>query len=142
MVQSILDMHKMHKKSLQDIDEGRRKKERYMDAISVKWRLEQMQMVLMYDRYFEATQKAANGLLCDAGIQLNNNQLAISVAAAHRLQRGKARQMYCVPTGQGKSMCMVGIMASLALYSGLDNLASNRKKFNIVYSNQKLLDSD
>jgi len=32
-----------------------------------------MQMGLMHDRYFEATQKAANGLLCDAGIELNNN---------------------------------------------------------------------
>jgi len=40
MVQSIIDMHKMHRKSLQDIDEGRRKKQRYKDAISVKWRLE------------------------------------------------------------------------------------------------------
>ena len=60
--------------------------------MSVKWLLKQMQTGLIHDKYFEAAQKAANGLLFDAGVELNNNQLAISVAGAHSLQRGRARQ--------------------------------------------------
>ena len=64
---------------------------------------------------------------------LNNNQLAVTLFAAKKLEEGEKRQIYTIPAGQGKSRVIVGIIAALCLA-----LKTNSKRglytFCVVYN--------
>lgn len=66
---------------------------------------------------------------------LNNNQLAVAMHAAWKIEQHALRLIYTIPAGQGKSRVMIGVVT--ALCQNLKRKPSQKYNFQMVYNHEQ-----